>query len=353
MTTQGGLAKAAEYWGDHQRLDFYARGGLVWWDVPAVRRRLDQLISGDPECDWIAHLKRAHLAGRAPVARALSLCCGDGRVERSLVLDGVARECEGVDASPGALERARGLADEAGVCGLSYRLCDVNQLEADEGSYDLVVAHQALHHIEALEHVAHTCRKALRPGGLMVAHEYVGPNRLATTPRDLELMNAALRLLPERLRTSVSWQRSGRVGPGARRTPLQWARKAWLKLVHGELGAALVHRRNLARLRSTGQAYIKSEIRPIIGDELAADDPTEAIRSADILGVLEAEFEFVQLTPLHGALLHRVLDDIAGNFDADDAEATQMLEMLFDIEDHLTAAGQLESHFAFVVGRPR
>lgn len=353
MTKQGGMTRAAAYWGNEQRLDFYARGGLVWWDVPAVRRRLNVRISGDPECDWIAHLRRTHLAGRAPVARALSLCCGDGRIERSLVSGGVVKECEGVDAAPGALERARALADEAGIAGLSYRLCDVNQLEADEGAYDLVVAHQALHHIEALEHVAHTCQKALRPGGLMIVHEYVGPNRLATTPRDVELMNVALRLLPERLRASVSWQRSGRVGPGARRTPLQWAKKAWLKLVHGELWAALTHRRDLARLHSTGQAYIKSEIRPIIGDELAADDPTEAIRSADILGVLRAEFEFIQLTPLHGALLHRVLDDIAGNFDADDAEAAMMLEMLFDIEDRLTAAGQLESHFAFVVARPR
>jgi len=113
------------------------------------------------------------------------------------------------------------------------------------------------------------------------------------------------------------------------------------------------HRRELARLRSSGQAYIKSEIRPIIGDELAADDPTEAIRSADILGVLGSEFEFLQLVPLRGAVLHRVLDDIAANFAPDDLEAVEMLGMLFDIEDRLTSVGELESHFAFVVARPR
>jgi len=353
MGTRHQVARAATYWGDDRRLEFYGRGGLVWTDVPAVRQRLDRLISGDPERDWIDHLRRTHLAGRAPLARALSLCCGDGRVERELITRGVVRECEGVDAAPGALERARALADEAGVGGVSYRLCDVNQLEAEEGAYDLVVAHQALHHIEALEHVARACRKALRPGGLMVAHEYVGPNRFASTPRHIEVLNAALLLLPERLRASVSWQRSSRVGPGARRTPLQWAQKAWLKLAHGELWAALAHRRELARLRSTGQAYIKSEIRPIIGDELAADDPTEAIRSADILGVLGSEFEFLQLVPLRGALLHRVLDDIAANFAPDDLEAVEMLGMLFDIEDRLTSVGELESHFAFVVARPR
>ena len=87
--------------------------------------------------------------------------------------------------------------------------------------------------------------------------------------------------------------------------------------------------------------------------EVAKVDPSEAIRSEEILDVVLRYFEVVEKRDLGGTLLQFLLSGIAGNFRADDPRSLRILEMLFTIEDALMEVGDLESDFVVVVARPK
>ena len=347
------LQRAAAFWGDADRAAFYAAGGLMWGQLGAVQRRINAKISGDADVDWVDHLRMTHLAGRTPVPRALSLCCGDGTVERDLAARGILTHCLGLDLSPGAIQRAQHLATECRQAHLEYEVCDANTMELLDDQFDLIVARAALHHVTALEHVANQLNRALRPGGLFVSLEYVGPSRFGYSRRQRDLCTAALRLLPERFRRSVSWQRVGRIGPGAKRSSAAWARLLWLKVRNGTLPEAISRRIVHAWLRRTGRPVVKRCVPRIVGSEMAIDDPTEAVRSAEILSVLERALQVVECKRYGGTILMPLLDDIAGNFESGDPAAEQLVQMLFCIEDAVLAGGELDSDFAYTVATRR
>ncbi len=325
----------------------------MWGQVEAVQRRINEKISGSPDRDWIDHLKATHLAGRCPVAKCLSLCCYEGQVERELAARGVFQQCVAYDVSEGALRRARQLAAEAGFTNIEYVRQNVNVMVLPESEYDVVVARGALHHISELEHVADQIRRGLKPLGILVVNEYLGPTRFQYSERQLEICNAALKLLPEEYRRSVSWQRIGRIGPGAKRGAAAWLRLAWLKLRNGTLFEAIWRRLYHANLRRGSAVYVRQAVPRIVASEMAVDDPTEAVRSAEVLPVLAERFDIIERVPYGGTILMPVLDDIAENFEGDSAAAAGLLEMLFTIEDTLMSCGELQSDFMYLVARPK
>ena len=158
-----------------------------------------------------------------------------------------------------------------------------------------------------LEEVLARCAECLKPNGLLFINEYVGPNRFDFTRREIEIMRAAFKLLPESYRVSLAEPKGVRV--------------------------------------------VLEE--PALPDplEVARVDPSESIRSADILSAIPRHFEWVELNEIGGAILHFGLSQIVGNF-AGDSKSRQLLEMLFRIEDDLMAAGELDTHFVFGVAKP-
>ena len=347
------LQRAAETWGDQDRLAYYNAGGVMWGQLTAVRRRINEKISGDPDVDWIDHLKAAHLGTRAPVEGCLSLCCWQGEVERELAQRRVFRQCTAYDVSEGALAIARERAAQAGITNVEYVRQDVNAMQLAEEQYDLVVARGALHHIAELEAVLEQINAGLKPEGFLVVNEYVGPSRFGYSERQRDLATYALRLLPERFRRNISWQRLGRLGPGGKRPTRAWLNLLWQKIRNGTLLQALGRRVYHRWLRRTGRAHVKWTVPKIVGAEMAVDDPTEAVRSAEIMPLLRERLEVIEYRPYGGTLLMPLLDDIAGNFEPDKPAAAELLHMLFAIEDALIAAGEIESDFAFVVAKKR
>jgi ubiquinone/menaquinone biosynthesis C-methylase UbiE len=351
--SQSDIEAAARLWGDPDRRGYYESSHVLWAQLPAVQRRINEKISGDPDVDWVDHLKATHLAGRAPVPHCLSLCCWYGETERMLSRRGVFRQCTAYDVSEGALAQAREAAAKEGIQNVTYMRQDVNSMVLPEGEFDLIVAHGGLHHIVALEHVLDEINRGLKADGLLVALEYVGPSRFRFPKRQQEVANLALRLLPERFRRSISWQRLGRVGPGAKRSRGAWLKLLWLKVRNGTLAEALVRRAHYWWLRRTGKPLIKRAVPRIVGSEMAIDDPTEAVRSAEITPLLRQKLQVVEYKPYGGAVLLHLLDDIAGNFETDEPGARELLDMLFAIEDALMAAGEIDSDFAYVVAGKR
>jgi SAM-dependent methyltransferase len=280
--------------------------GWYWMAHPMVVARINAMISGDPSCDAYARLQRllAERGWRLPIGRAVSLGCGSGNLERDLVQRGMVSTMDAYDLAEGAIERARRLACEAGMDSIRYHVADLEALTWPERSLDAVFAHQSVHHVGKLEVLHGAIRAALKPGGFFHLHEYVGPTRFQWTDVQLAAVNDVLESLPAHLR---------RLPDGRQKPPMQ---------------------------RPTLEAMI-------------AADPSEAIRSAEILTTLQSDFEVVERRDIGGTLLHLALGDIAQNFDASSAEDRRQLERLFDLEDQMLAEGFVRSDFVVITAVPR
>jgi len=162
----------------------------------------------------------------------------------------------------------------------------------------------AVHHIRELEHFYSQLHRALKPGALFVMNEFVGPNQFQWTDRQLELATDLLRRIPEHYRRS---------------------------LVSGHL-----------KSRATRQTI----------SHMNAVDPTEAVRSADIVPLLNSQFDLVERVDYGGTLLNLVLEEIAGNFQ-DTAEDLAVLQPLFDAERDYLKSGEITSDFTVLVARAR
>lgn len=290
-------------------VDQAAAPGWYWMAHPMVRARVNALASGgDPLTDGYGRLKTVlQQRGVAlPLARAVSLGCGFGALERDLAAQGIIREIDAYDIAPGAIAEARRLAAEAGLDGLRYHVADLEVTRFPPGEVDVVFAHSSVHHVERLEELFTTVAAMLKPGGIFHLNEFVGPTRFQWTDAQMAAVNHFLEALPPRLRQL----------PSGQPRPLQ--------------------------------------ARPTVRDMIAAD-PSESVRSAEIVPLIGQYFDILEIRGLGGALLHLGLAEIAQNFDPERAEDRATLQAFFDAEDQAMRDGTVGSDFAVItaVARPR
>ncbi len=283
-----------------------ATEGWYWMAHPMVLARVNTMISGDPGCDAYGRLERLYRerGWTLPIAHAVSLGCGFGNLERDLMRRGWVGRMDAYDLAEGAIAEARRLAEQDGLHGIAYHVADLDTLQLAPGSADAVFAHSAVHHVERLEALYATVHAALKPNGVFHLHEYVGPTRFQWTDAQIALVNDFMDSLPPRLRALPSGLPKGRM------------------------------------------------TRPTV-EHMIATDPSEAVRSADLLTVLDPWFEIVEERRTGGALAHLALGDIAQNFDPASAEDRAILHELFAIEDAAMASGLIGSDFAIVTAVPR
>lgn len=83
---------------------------------------------------------------------------------------------------------------------------------------------------------------------------------------------------------------------------------------------------------------------------MVAIDPSEAVRSSEILPLLPAHLEVVAQRPYGGSLQQVLLAEVAQNFEPPDANP--WLQALMDVEEELDRLGRLEHRFCCVIARP-
>ena len=102
--------------------------------------------------------------------RVLSLGCGDGGIE-NMAAPGAA-SILGIDLSPEGIALARRGAEDASLDNVEYRTGDIQDLDVEPESCDVVWAIAVLHHFPSgpeVERILANGYSALRPGGLMVS----------------------------------------------------------------------------------------------------------------------------------------------------------------------------------------
>ena len=273
-----------------------------WWAIPAVIRRWNLLMTGDPDTTYPEYVAARHFAPRTDL-RGLSLGCGTGGNELNWARTGAFALLEGVDVAPERIGFATATAAEQGLGDvLRFRVADVEQMQHDGERFDVLLGLQSLHHFDRLTETLPKLSRLLEPDGMFVVDEFVGPTRFQWTDRQLEAANELLRLLPEERRR----QPDGRVK----------------------------HR----------------VVRPS-RMSMVLDDPSEAVDAASLLPGLRQGFEVVEERPYGGTVLHIALSGIAHNFLDPDPETLALLDRCFAAEDE--ALPEIGHDFVALVCRPR
>lgn len=263
----------------------------TWAAEPTVRRCLNRRVTGSPDV-WPLEWFAAEIA-RRPYPRALSLGCGEGVLERDLMAKGLCESVLGLDLSGEALALARRRAREAGHPAIAYERADLDRLRLEPASYEAVFVHQALHHVRELEACLGEVARALTDGGVFYADEYVGPSRH------------------------------------------EWRREllAAAEAVYRELPAAVRRRRRL---------------------RLPVDwrDPSEAVRSSEIVPLVEAHFDVRERRDYGGNLFAVIYPHL--RLEAlEPAGREEVLAHLIAREDELLAAGAASYYTVIVAGPAR
>lgn len=331
---------------------------LTYYGFPPLRAHLYRAITGEePKArlgrDWFERWAVERVLGdRAPVERCLSLCCGFGEIERILARLGAFEHCRAVDLAGLAVEAARAAAAAEGLTQIEYDVVDVESIELEPESVDLVWANGALHHLAQLDHVVAQVHRALRPGGILVANEYIGPNHAQLGPRESELVNAVIHLIPRTLREQTE----------ETFVPARFKGPRWLELAYRGLAGRLPNRPSLPgwqrrvaavrraiplpRPRRFGRVWDNN---PWYYEHV---DPSEGVRAAEIVPVLTRVFGDVDVRFYNGSLLPHALDRrFYERFDPGNEEHVQLLDTLVRLESGLIASGQLEPHHAALVAR--
>lgn len=291
-----GEARVVEHW---SRVD---PSLTEWWAVPAVVRRWNRLMTGDPDLSFPEYVARRHFAPRRDL-RGLSLGCGTGGNELLWARTGAFGLLEGVDVSGRRIEYATRAAAEAGLADvLRFRVADVHRMTSDGERFDVLLGLQSLHHFDELDATLPRLARLIEPDGMLVVDEFVGPTRFQWTDSQLGVANALLAELPP-------------------------------------------ERRRLADGRVKHRVVRPSRLSMVL------DDPSEAVDAAALLPGLRRCFDVVEERPYGGTVLHIALSGIAHNFLERDAGTLALLERCFALEDE--ALPDVGHDFVAMVCRPK
>lgn len=289
------LAAEGKRWGDHLEVE-RQRELNAWIDHPAILRHYKSLGLLDGLW-WPEWLKRRF---GGPAGSALDLGCGSGSRSLELWQAGSAARIEGMDASEERIREAERQRESLGAPG-RFQVVDCNAAELPPSSYDVIFSAHSFHHFTALEHIYEQVLRALKPGGVFLLEEFVGPTQFQWTDQQIELTRRLLSLLPEKFRQ------------------FRWgAVKTW-------------------------------EGRPTVAEVVAAS-PFESIRSAEILPLFGRYFRIDHALPLGGTIQHLLYNGITHNFVPGDPEAERCIRGIYETEDALIASQLIPSDFMLLVG---
>lgn len=276
-----------------------------WWDIPAVPKRWNQLVSGNAKVGYREYISQKWFDEREQM-HAFSLGCGTGHNELEWAKLGKFGLIDAYDLSEQRIQFANRIAAENGYGQLiRYKVGDVFGIEMKEDFYDVIFVEQSLHHFSPLEEILLRISKFLKPDGYFVVNEFVGPTRFQWSDRQLEVINGLLAILP--IKYKMLWQSD----------------------------------------------VVKSKVEKPSRLSMILHDPSEAVESGKIIPLLHSIFDVVDLRVYGGNILHMLLNGIAHNFRSDDAETKHYLDLIFKIEDMLIESGEMQSDFVVAVCRKK
>jgi ubiquinone/menaquinone biosynthesis C-methylase UbiE len=101
----------------------------------------------------------------------LDVGCGPGTITIDLAKRVAPGRVVGLDAAESVLEGAARAAEEASCTNVAFQTGDITQLPFEDGSFDIVHAHQVLQHLTDPVAALEEMRRVCRPGGIVAARD--------------------------------------------------------------------------------------------------------------------------------------------------------------------------------------
>ncbi len=124
------------------------------------------------------------MAGAGPLDTVLDVACGPGLLACAFAK--VARHVTGIDVTPAMLEQARAEQRKSSLQNLTWHLGDVPPLPFADGSFSIVTARFALHHLLDPLAVLKEMRRVCRPGGRIAIADSAPSREKAAAFNDME-----------------------------------------------------------------------------------------------------------------------------------------------------------------------
>lgn len=262
-------------------------------------------LTGDCAKYWLDEIGARHLRPRPD--RMLALGCGPAFVEEQILERDFAGTIVAYDTSQVAIESARErLATTPWAARMDLRCGDVLAADLPDASFDAVFVEAALHHFVALEETFALMHRVLRPGGVLLFDEYVGPDLQQYPPELEELL--------------------------------------------GRVNACLAPA--LRRDFETGEVRQSVEACPV--EVQLRRDPTEGVHASQILPLTYRYFEVIERLDYGGTIMRPLFNRILLNWDfPNDAKDQTIAQLIALFEQELLRSGAIPTHNTIVVARPR
>jgi SAM-dependent methyltransferase len=287
------LTRTAQYWDIRTNSTINRED---WEDHPLVRERFTSIRGGLLLEEWV--VKR--YIPKFPLKKAIGFGVGVAEFELALVHAGIVQEYHLYDLSQKALNLARETANRLRIENQVHFYCqDLNNLDFPENHYEFISFINSLHHVSQLEKVLAKLYKALVPGGVLFADEYIGPNRFAAPEEHLQYARRTFRILDKHLKKPLP-----------------------------ELPLPTV-------------------------EEVILADPTEAVHSEEIVATLQKNFDRLEITPTYGSLCFNLWWGLNHNALFESREGFDLVKTTLDLETYLVNTGQLPTYFAYLAAFKR
>lgn len=256
-----------------------------WLDSALVLEEIVQRRqTGSPTTNWLLGLiERLRIPKDA---HWLSLGCGAAGTEIWIAKLGLVGSIDARDASPAALETARRNSAAEGVTNIAFETADLNDAHLPKGTFDVVLMNMSLHHVKNLDRLLGRAAAALKPRGFFLANEFVGPRQFQFPEARLAVVRDLLAAMPE-------------------------------------------------RLRDDGTGSPKTAYRSFPVEHWNIHDPSESVRSDEILDAVARHFEIVFRAGYGGTILGLLLEHIAHNFQKERPGDVDVLRLLGQFEEIL------------------
>jgi len=262
-------------------------------------------LTGDCAKYWLDEIGKQYLRPRPE--RMLALGCGPAFIEEQILERDFAGIIVAYETSEVAVASARErLAATRWAERIEIRCGDALTAGIPDASFDAVFVEAALHHFVELEPTFRLMHRVLRPGGLLLFDEYVGPD-LQQYPPELEALL-------------------------------------------GRINACLAP--ELRRDFESGAVRESVEACPI--EVQMERDPTEGVHAAEILPLTYRYFDVIERWNYGGTIMRPLFNRILLNWDfPNDPKDQTIAQLIVLLEQELLRAGAIPTHNAIVVARPR
>ncbi len=256
-----------------------------WWIIPKIRSRWNKLITGSEEVTYEEFMSQ-NIFSHSVSLQLLSL--GSGVCSHELLLaelnPGWDILC--VDFSDVPLQSAKKIADERNLKNIRFAVGNVYDYPLPDNGFDVVFFNQSLHHFNDIKRfISELVLKKLKPTGKLVIHEYVGPNRLQYSSKQIDAITQCLQLIDRKYRK--------------------------------------IFKTNLYKNRYYGSGWWR----------MIMSDPSECVDSENILPTIYQYFDVVYEKPFGGNLLMCALKDISHHFVQLDEDKAMNLQKMINFED--------------------